>query len=137
MFAGTHKHLNLDTDSNTKCTLEEAMIYILYTYFTFFLFTWYSSKLLKDVSGRNQYWHTPQMIFLINVYLLPYVATRDFNILLTTFALGLQFPFIFNSGLNLYRRLPINHLGEYDFLKFYQTIILLIIGITLLILQKG
>lgn len=106
----------------------------LWIYFTFFLFTWYSAKLIKDVKGVNQYWHIPQMIFLIAVYLLPYVLTWNLEHLLFCFVMGLQFPFIFNSGLNAYRYIPIKDLGKYDFLKFWQTVVLFIIGLFSLII---
>ena len=111
----------------------------VWIYFTFFLFTWYSHKLMKDVSGKDQYWHIPQMIFLIGIYLLPFVMTWHIDKLLFCFVMGLQFPFLFNSGLNIYRRLPINHLGNYDFLKFWHTVILFLIGLigAVLITVKG
>lgn len=117
------------------------ILYKLTVYFSFFLFTWYSYKLIRDVSGKDQYWHIPQVIFLSVVYLLPFVVTLDFQILWTTLFLGLQFPFIFNTGLNLYRinsgtQIKWTHTGKYDFLKFYQTVILFLIGI-ILILWKG
>lgn len=117
------------------------ILYILTIYFTFFLFTWYSYKLIRDVSGKDQYWHIPQVMFLVAVYLLPFVATLDFHILLISIAMGLQFPFLFNSGLNLYRinsgtNIKWTHTGRYDFLKFWQTVILFLIGI-ILILWKG
>lgn len=105
------------------------MITVAYIYLTFFLFTWYSYKLIRDVSGRDQYWHIPQRTFLICVYLLPFVYTMDYEYLILIAGMGLQFPFLFNSGLNLYRKLPITHLGDYDFLTFTQTVILFIIGL--------
>lgn len=113
------------------------MIYLpnIWIYLTFFLFTWYSAKLLKDVSGVDQYWHIPQMIFLIAIYLLPYFFTRKPKDLMTCLFAGLQFPFIFNSGLNLYRGLPISHLGKYDFLNFETTIGLFAVGVILSILN--
>lgn len=113
------------------------MIYLLsaiWIYFTFWLFTWYTHKLTKDVSGIDQYWHIPQMIFLIAIYLLPFVMTLQWEKLLFCFVMGLQFPFIFNSGLNAYRRLPITHLGRYDFLSFKWTVGLSIIGLVSLII---
>lgn len=107
------------------------MIYlsIIWIYFTFFLFTWYSAKLIKDVKGIDQYWHIPQTVFLAGIYLLPYMLTFNLHHLIFCFLMGLQFPFIFNSGLNAYRGLPIDHLGKYDFLTFKQTVLLLIIGV--------
>jgi hypothetical protein len=112
------------------------MILIAIIYFSFFLFTWYSDKLMPDLSGVTQYWHIPQMLFLIVVYLLPFFFTYDLNYLVLIASMGLQFPFIFNSGLNAYRGLPITHLGRYDFLKFYQTVILFLIGLITLIIVK-
>lgn len=41
---------------------------------------------------------------------------------------GMMFPFLFNTGLNLYRDLPIQHLGKYDFLSFAQTVALFVLG---------
>ena len=106
----------------------------LWIYFTFFLFTWYSSKLMNDTSKLNQYFHIPQMIFLVAIYLLPFVMTLQWEKLLFCFVMGLQFPFIFNSGLNGYRKLPIDHLGKYDFIGFKMTVVLFIIGLAGLIL---
>ena len=106
------------------------MITVAYIYLTFFLFTWYAYKIIRDLSGREGgYWHIPQVMFLICVYLLPFIYTFDLNYLFLIAGMGLQFPFLFNSGLNLYRKLPITHLGDYDFLTFTQTVILFIIGL--------
>jgi len=104
---------------------------IIYIFFVFntFLFTWYSSKLLKDVSGRDQYWHIPQVIMLISFFLMPVVvASFKIDYLIRVCLFGMMFPFLFNTGLNLYRGLPVNHLGKYDFLKYWQTVLLFIIG---------
>ena len=94
---------------------------------------------MNDTSKLNQYFHIPQMIFLVAIYLLPYMLTWNLEHLLFCFVMGLQFPFIFNSGLNGYRKLPIDHLGKYDFLKFWLTVVLFIIGLTglILIVVKG
>lgn len=124
------------------------MIYILsatWIYFTFFLFTWYTYKLIRNVSGIDQYWHIPQMIFLCGIYLLPFVMTWQLEKLLFCFLMGLQFPFLFNTGLNLYRinagtKITWYHLGKYDFLKFWQTIVLFLvglIGLIIFIIVKG
>lgn len=111
----------------------------IWIYFTFFLFTWYSAKLLRDIKGLDQYWHLPQMYFLIGIYLLPYIMTWQLDKLLFCFIMGLQFPFIFNTVLNIYRinagaNITWKHLGKYDFLKFWQTVVLFIIGLIGLIL---
>ena len=123
----------LNLIANTGNKNEKTMITVAYIYLTFFLFTWYSYKLIRDVSGRDQYWHIPQRTFLIAVYLLPFIYTMNWNYLILIAGMGLQFPFLFNSGLNLYRKLPITHLGDYDFLKFYQTVILFIIGLCIIV----
>lgn len=102
---------------------------ILWFYFTVWLFTWYSSKLMTNTNELNQYFHVPQMIFLFAVYLMPYFINYDWHYLIEIECLALTYPFCFNSGLNLYRRLPISHLGKYDFLTFTETIICLIAGI--------
>lgn len=109
----------------------------IWIYFTFFLFTWYSYKLIKDVSGKDQYWHIPQMIFMCGIYLLPFVMTWQLEKLLFCSLMGLQFPFLFNSGLNAYRRLPITHLGGYDFLKFSYTVALFIVGLIGIVIFIG
>ena len=109
----------------------------LIVYISFFLFTWYSYKLIRDVRGVDQYWHVPQTFFLVLVYLLPFVLTYDFHYLIRMGFLGIQFPFLFNTGLNAYRREALTkanknwftHTGRYDFLTFTQTVILLIIGV--------
>src|SRR5574338_55636 len=99
---------------------------ITYLFFTLntFLFTWYSSKLMKDVSGIDQYWHYPQLFLLIGFFLMPlsvYSALQSkTEYFIRTVCWGMMFPFLFNSGLNLYRDIPINHLGKYDFLNFWQ-----------------
>jgi hypothetical protein len=106
---------------------------ILWFYFTFFLFTWYSSKLLKNTQYLDQYFHIPQLIFLIAVYLLPYFYSYELNYLLILASFGLQFPFLFNTGLNFYRKLSLNHIGKYDFLKFWQTVVLFVLGVLVLL----
>lgn len=108
------------------------MIYIWF-YLTVFLFTWYSAKLLKN-KMIDQYWHIPQVIFLFAVYSLGFFINYDWKYLITMFLLGLQFPFLFNVGLNAYRRKEIGdnwvtYLGKYDKLTFAQTVHLLIIGV--------
>jgi hypothetical protein len=97
-----------------------------------FLFTWYSSKLLRDVSGADQYWHYPQMFLLIGFFLMPLAVYSTLKskaeYLIRVVCWGMMFPFLFNSGLNLYRDLPIQHLGSYDFLNFAQTVALFVLG---------
>lgn len=116
------------------------IIYILTIYLTFFLFTWYSYKLIRDVNGIDQYWHIPQVMFLASVYLLPFIITMDWNVLYVTASMGLQFSFLFNTGLNLYRinsgtQIKWTHTGRYDFLKFYHTVVLFLIGIILIVVK--
>lgn len=110
------------------------MITYLFFILNTFLFTWYSSKLLKDVSGSDQYWHYPQMFMLVGFFLMPLAVYSSMQskaeYFLRAVNWGMMFPFMFNSGLNLYRGLPIDHLGRYDFLNFWQTIVLFIIGLT-------
>lgn len=79
-------------------------------------------------------WHIAQLLQWIVIYGSIAFICKDF---ITLIAFGCVYPFTYDTLLNLRRGLKWNHLGKYDFLKFYQTIILLIIGITLLILQKG
>lgn len=112
------------------------MIYIGFCLNTF-LFTWYSAKLMLDVSGRNQYWHIPQMLALFGFFLMPLLVAKyklEYFIRLVCFSL--TFPLLFNSGLNLYRDLPISHLGHYDFLSFTQTVILFFLGLILCLLYE-
>ena len=109
------------------------MFVVIYIYFTFFLFTWYSYKLIRDVSGRDQYWHIPQVMFLVAVYLLPFVYTLSLDYAILIAGMGLQFPFLFNSGLNAYRRFDLDHLGRYDFFSFPLTILLFVIGLLIII----
>lgn len=106
----------------------------LFYLLTFWLFTWYSAKLLKN-NFVDQYWHIPQVLFLIAVYCLPIAWKPEFDVIYLTVAWAFVFPFFFNVGLNIYRRLPIQHLGRYDFLKFWQTVILFIVGIILIVLN--
>ena len=112
------------------------MAYIFFALNTF-LFTWYSSKLIKDVSGLDQYWHIPQVIMLVGFFLMPLAIYSTLKskaeYLVRAVCWGMMFPFLFNSGLNLYRGLAIDHLGRYDFLSFCYTIILFIIGLSLTI----
>lgn len=120
------------------------MIALLLTYIMFmlttFLFTWYSYKLIRDVSGRDQYWHYPQMFVLVAFYLMPGAILLGLNhyaalvYIIRAISWGLMFPFIFNTGLNIYRinagtNISWKHLGEYDFLTFTQTVLLFIAGI--------
>lgn len=110
------------------------MITYLFFALNTFLFTWYSSKLLRDVSGRDQYWHIPQMIMLAGFFLMPLAVDFSFGYLIKVICWGCMFPFLFNTGLNLYRKLPIAHLGKYDFLKFGQIVVLFLIGLSLTII---
>lgn len=104
--------------------------------FTIWLFIWYTAKLLNKKNILiDGYWHIPQTFFLIAVYCLPIVWVQSTLIIYTTIHWGFMFPFLFNSGLNIYRKLPIRHLGKYDFLKFWHTVILFSVGIILLILK--
>jgi hypothetical protein len=91
----------------------------------------------KMVEG---YWHIPQIIFLIAVYLLPYFLSFDWKYLITIGALGMQFPFLFNTGLNAYMHKEIGerwviYVGKYDFLKFWQTVVLFALGVLVLLYQ--
>jgi hypothetical protein len=105
------------------------MIYFAFLFNTF-LFTWYSAKLLRDVSGIDQYWHIPQMIMLYGFFLMPLIVAKNkIQYLIRLICFSLTFPFLFNSGLNLYRDLPINHLGKYDFLNYTQTVGLFFLGL--------
>lgn len=100
--------------------------------FTIWLFIWYTAKLLNKKNILiDGYWHIPQVMFLIAVYCLPIVWLHNLYIVLFTTAYGLMFPFFFNTGLNIYRKLPIQHLGKYDWLSFPITVILFIAGIIL------
>lgn len=115
------------------------MITYIFFILNTFLFTWYSSKLLRDVSGRDQYWHIPQVIMLISFHLMPLsVASNILEYLIQICLYGLMFPLLFNTGLNLYRisagaRITWKHTGRYDFLSFTQSVILFSIGLTLII----
>ena len=108
------------------------MITYLFFILNTFLFTWYSSKLMPDLSGVSQYWHIPQMLLLIGFYLMPLAVYSTLKskaeYLVRVVCWGMMFPFLFNSGLNLYRSLPIQHLGKYDFLSFVQTVALFVLG---------
>lgn len=98
--------------------------------FTTILFTWYSVHLIRDVSGVDQFWHYPQMIFLIAIYLMPLIVARNKLVYLYRICCyGVMFPFIFNTGLNIGRGLPLDHLGRYDFLAYWQTVVLAIVGL--------
>ena len=102
----------------------------LHYLFTVWLFSWYSDKLINDVSGIDQYWHIPQMIFLIAVYLMPvWVTNEKVKYLLQLVGMGLMFPFLFNTLLNTYRHLPIDYVGKYDFLPFWAIVSLFILGV--------
>lgn len=105
--------------------------------FNTWLFIWYSDKLL-DNRLTAQYWHIPQMIFLIGIYLMPVFVAKDrIKYLLQIICYGMIYPLIFNVGLNLYRQLPIQHTGQYDFLTFTQTIAFAVIGIAGIILIES
>jgi hypothetical protein len=74
------------------------------------------------------------MIFLSAVYLMPFFINYDWHYLLRYGCMGLTFPFVFNSIINVYRKLPISHLGKADFLTFPETIICFVFGIAGIIL---
>lgn len=105
------------------------MIIYLGFIFNTFLFLWYSDKLLNN-QMTEQYWHIPQMIMLIGFYLMPIIVAKERIKYLVRLAFyGCCFPFMFNVGLNLYRGLPITHLGKYDFLNFKQTVVIFLFGL--------
>jgi len=105
------------------------MIY-LHFLFTVWLFSWYSDKLINDVSGIDQYWHIPQLLFLIAVYVMPvWVTENKVKYSLKLLGMGLMFPFLFNTLLNTYRHLPISYVGKYDFLPFWAILTIFIIGL--------
>lgn len=104
--------------------------------FTIWLFIWYTAKLLNKKNILvDGYWHIPQVMFLIAVYCLPIVWNHSTVVIYTTVHWGLMFPFLFNVTLNIYRRLPIQYLGKYDWLKFWHTVVLFIVGFILLIIK--
>ena len=100
------------------------MITYIFFIINTFLFTWYTDKLLNN-KMTDGYWHIPQLLMLIGFFLMPIaVAKYKVQYLIRVALFGCMFPFLFNTGLNLYRGLPYNHLGKYDFLSFAQTVAL-------------
>ena len=103
-----------------------------------FFFIWYSYKLIRDVSGVDQYWHIPQTLFLVVVWLMPLSVTFSWLYLFRAVCWGLMFPFLFNTGLNLYRinsgtNITWKHLGKYDFLNWGMTVVMFIGGLLAII----
>ena len=113
------------------------MITYLFFILNTFLFTWYTDKLLNNAMIEG-YWHIPQLMMLIGFFLMPLsvysTIQSKIEYFIRTVCWGMMFPFLFNSGLNLYRDLPVSHLGAYDFLSFWHTIVLFLIGLSFTII---
>ncbi|MDY0082861.1 MAG: hypothetical protein RBR74_06750 [Ignavibacteriaceae bacterium] len=82
----------------------------------------------------DQYWHIPQVLFLFSVYLMPFAYSFDFLYLPKIFFLGCQFPFLFNTSINAYRKDELGsgwykHLGKYDWVSYDQTVFLFAFGL--------
>jgi hypothetical protein len=108
-------------------------MFYFWFYFSLFLFAWYTSKLLKN-KMTDQYWHIPQVLFLFSVYLMPFAYSFDFLYLPKIFFLGCQFPFLFNTSINAYRKDELGsgwykHLGKYDWVSYDQTVFLFAFGL--------
>lgn len=110
------------------------MVYLYFAAMTFIV-TWYDYKRLRDSSGADGYWHWPFMIMLIGFWFMPLIITPTFHYIAKACIWGFMFPFLFNTGLNIYRKQPLKHLGRYDFLSWNETLILFILGIIGIILD--
>ena len=108
---------------------------------TLFLFAWLNAKFIKDVSGRDQYWHHVQFYLWIWLYisfgLIAWSYGKSFptDYVIRAIGWGFMWMFSYNSLLNALRALKINHLGKYDKLSFPVTIILFLVGLLISILS--
>ena len=102
---------------------------------TFFLATWLNAKFIKDTSGKDQYWHTVQFYGWVWTYLSYMWLSNEWLIII---CFGLMYSLMYNSLLNLMRKLEWTHLGRYD-MPLWLTVVLFIIGLTgqILIVVKG
>jgi len=115
------------------------LLYLLVCLVTLFFTSWLNAKFIKDVSGRDQYWHIVQLYQIcwihLSYILLIWFSTSEFPIVFCSVILGFGFMYIllYNSLLNIMRTLAISHLGRYDFFKFNTTLILAGLGLAWLI----
>lgn len=117
------------------------MIYLVYS-ITMIMTAWLNAKFINDSSGLNQYWHEAQLLQQIWIYIsylvIVFIYRKGIPLILFLRMIAWSFCYIFlyNSTLNLFRALPINHLGKYDLISFEFSIILLSIGVLLGILSE-
>lgn len=109
---------------------------------TLFLTDWLNAKFIKDASGKDQYWHTVQLYQQIWIYLsyglILLIYGMSWKYLLLNFGLSLAgwgfcYMLLYNSLLNVMRRMKITHLGRYDFFSFGITVVLFVLGVLVLL----
>ena len=117
------------------------MLILLIIYLTTMFFTvWLNAKIIKDASGKDQYWHIVQFYQICWMYLsygiLIWVYNQEFpkHYVEVTIGFALMYMLLYNSLLNILRRMKISHLGRYDKFSFKTTIILFIVGFIWLVI---
>lgn len=116
------------------------MIYYIFI-ITFFFATWLNAKFIRDASGKDGYWHITQFYGWVWTYLafglIPIIygmplLTWVFKAGFPLVSFGLMYPLMYNSLLNLMRKLEWTHLGRYD-LPLWLTRVLFVIGFIIFI----
>lgn len=86
------------------------------------------------VISQNLAWHYFQIINIILLLFIGYIRESREKFIYQIISFALVYPFIFNVSLNLFRGLPINHLGAFDFLPFWATVLFFILGFILMLI---
>lgn len=120
---------------------DDEMIYLVYI-ITMIMTAWLNAKFINDSSGINQYWHEAQLLQQLWIYISYLIIVFFYRkavpliLFLRMIAWAFCYIFLYNSTLNLFRALPIDHLGKYDLISFGFSIALLSIGILIGILAE-
>lgn len=81
------------------------------------------------VINSNQDWHYLQILNIVYLLSIGFENKNSKKHILNLIGFSLIYPFLFNTTLNVFRNLPINHLGVYDFISFPLTVILFVLGL--------
>jgi len=119
--------------------MNEFFQYLIIFLMTTLLTAWLNVKFIRDAKGTDQYWHIAQLyqqcwIYLSYIFMNWINTTFPVKFALVLGGYAFMYMLIYNSLLNIMRRLKISHLGRYDIFSFTTTIILFAIGFIWLII---
>jgi hypothetical protein len=118
------------------------MIYLPIFLVITFLTIWLNKIIIEDSANTNQYWHIIQFYQQCFIYIsfglmIGISGVNPLKYYVDLAGYGLMYMFTYNTGLNLMRVLPIDHLnGRYDRFPFWLTVFLFLIGFTILIIAR-